>query len=136
MRKSIAFVLIIAMTIALVLPVSAATVDPIQPRFNYINTVYAELSIDELIGVATCSGVMSSRYAKPVKIIVRLQQYRDGSWVTLRTWSATGTIGASYNGQYAVSSGYTYRASVTAYVYDADGGILETATATDSYYYS
>lgn len=132
MKKLIVSVLIILTVFALALPASAATIEPIQPMFVYIGGVTAELSIDETWGIATCTGSLSADYVKPVKITVRLQQYKDGSWITLKTWSKTGTASVVCTGQYAICSGYTYRVSVTGYVLDSEGTILESGNAKQS----
>ena len=107
----------------------AATGDNVaQPMYLYLSGITADLSIDEITGVATCSGTMLSSKYYPVKIVVNLQQYANGFWNTIRTWSSTGNRAVSCSGSYAVYSGYTYRTFVTAYIYDADGNFIESGT--------
>ena len=97
-------------------------------------TVTAYLDIN-LLGVATCEGSATARALVDVKVTVRLQQLTDTGWSTIKTWSATNEGCSSASGKYAVYSGYTYRTTVSAYVYDEDGNIIETGSASDTFEY-
>ena len=104
--------------------------DEVMPRFVAINTIYALLKIDESNGIATCVGEVRAREMVQLKVVVQLQRLEDGMWNTLYTWSNTGTLFASKSGNYAIARGYTYRAKVTGFGYDADGNIIESGSAT------
>lgn len=67
-----------------------------------------------------------------VKTVVRLQQKLDSGWYTVKSWSDTGTCTAGASGSYAVARGYDYRVTVSAYVYDDNGNIVETGSSSDS----
>ena len=129
MKKLLVVIALLCIISTVVPPVSAATSEPAQPLFVYINSVTAGLTINDTWGIANCSGSMVSCSATPVKVTVRLQQYKDGSWLTLKTWTGTGTTSCAASGQYAISSGYTYRVSVTGYVLNSEGVILESGNA-------
>ena len=135
MRRITALLIIVTILCAIAAPASATTIDNIvQPRWTYLNSVYAYLDINWL-GVATCEGRATARDFVNVEVVVRLQQLKDTGWATIKSWTSTGTLTASASGSYAVYKGYTYRVSVTGYVYDASGKLVETGTATDTFVY-
>ena len=132
MKRIAAILVVIGILCTMIIPVSAATNDnTVQPRWSYLNAVYAYLDINWL-GVATCEGSAVVRGSYDVEVIVRLQQKLDSGWYTVKSWSDTGTGGAGASGSYAVARGYDYRVTVSAYVYDDNGNIVETGSSSDS----
>ena len=130
MKRFLAVITVIVLFCGMaVIPAHAATVSVLQPRYTHVSVVQAALTIDESLGITTCYGRVDAKNFDPVKVIVRLQQFKNGYWTTLKSWSATGTMSAICSKQYAVYDGYRYRVSVTGYVYDSNGTILETASA-------
>ena len=135
MRRITSLLIVVTILCAMAVSASATTVDnAVQPRWTYLNSVYANLDINWL-GVATCEGRATAGDLVTVEVIVRLQQLKDTGWATIKSWTSTGTLTASASGSYAVYSGYTYRVSVTGYVYDSNGNLVETGTATDTFVY-
>lgn len=135
MRRLFTFFVILTILASIVIPAHAATsVNTPQPRWSYLNSVSANININS-IGIATCSGRATARENITVKVVVRLQQLTDSGWSTIKSWTVTDTVSAYASGSYAVYSGYTYRTSVTGYVYDSNGNLLETGTSTDTYVY-
>lgn len=135
MRRIISLVIVITLLCTTVIPVSSAVTDStVQPRWSYLTTVKAYLDINWL-GLATCEGSASIRSQLDVKVVVRLQQLTDSGWSTIKTWTATDAGSAYASGVYAVHSGYTYRVSVTGYVYDDNGNLLETGSTSDTFVY-
>lgn len=133
MKRIICLMMIIVVLCSMVGPVSATTADNmIQPRWSYLNSVTAYLDINWL-GVASCTGSAIARNDVEVKVVVNLQQLTDTGWATVNSWSSTGNITASASGRYAVYRGYTYRVTVTGYVYDSNGKIIETGSAIDTF---
>lgn len=130
MKRITAFLLTVILLFSLALPASAAVKETVQPRYTYINSVYASLSINESTGVTTCTGSVSAKNTYPVKVAVYLQQDMGTYWKTVKSWSASGTWSVSLTENHAVYDGYTYRVTVTGYVYDSDGNIMESATGT------
>lgn len=128
MKRIMCFVFAILLLPCLTDSASAAVKEEIEPLYDNINTIYACISIDESTGIATCMGSITAKNTYPVEVDVRLQQYYDGSWHTLKTWSNTGTMYCASSHKYAVYSGYTYRVYVTGYVYNSSGVIIESAS--------
>lgn len=135
MKRVTSLLIIIVILCVMVLPVSATSVDnTVQPRWTYLDSVYAYLDINWL-GVASCEGRATAGDFVAVKVVVRLQQLKDTGWATIKSWTATDTQTVGASGSYAVYSGYTYRVSVTGYVYDSNGNLVEAGTATDTFVY-
>lgn len=130
MKRLFCIFLVLVMLSLMILP-AAATEVTIQPRWTYLDTVSAALDINWL-GVASCSGQGFVRSSNKIEVVVILQQYSNTGWVTLKSWSSTGTTSALASGQYAVAHGYTYRVNVFAYVYDSDGNIIESGSSSQS----
>lgn len=124
-KRLIMALVILSMMTSMAVPISAYNGDTIQPRWDYINTVTANLTIDETLGIATATGRMIVREYSPVEIIVRLQRSTAIGWVTIATWNATGTRTVYCSSKYAVEKGFTYRVTVSGYLYDADGALKE-----------
>ena len=111
--------------------VTSATEYAIQPRFTHIYSVSAGLTIDSSTGLATCEGFGSSKANdNTVSITVQLQQYKNGVWTTLKSWSGSDTVSVSVTGLYYVYKGYKYRTNVAVIVYDANGNYLESTIGT------
>ena len=138
MKKVITILLVAILLVSVVTPVHAVSnveaETAIQPRWTYLNTVSAYLSINAL-GIATCEGSAIATVVQDVKVVVRLQQLTDTGWSTIKSWSATNAGASSAEGKYAVYKGYTYRTTVAAYVYDDSGNIIETGSASDTFVY-
>lgn len=137
MKKYISLVLVMVLLFSSTITASATSNSntiTIQPRWSYLDTVSAYININAL-GIATCEGRATSRDALTVETVVRLQQLTDTGWSTIKTWSSTSVGSASVSKTYAVYAGYTYRTSVTGYVYDSNGNIIETGSASDTFYY-
>lgn len=135
MKKVISLLMVTVIVCTMVLPVSATTGDnTVQPRWTYLDSVYAHLDINWL-GVASCEGRATAGDFVTVKVVVRLQQLQDTGWATIKSWTATDTQTVGTSGTYAVYSGYTYRVSVTGYIYDSNGNLVEAGTATDTFVY-
>ena len=129
MRKTINVICILVLIFLCAAPASAYTQNDIMPFYDNINSVYANLTIDESTGIASCTGMISAKSLYPVSVTVRLQVYKNGDWETLYTWSDSGTWSVTCEGYYAVYSGYKYRVIVLGYVYDSAGNIIESGDA-------
>ena len=127
MKRILSLSLTVVLLLALVIPAGATEADSgISPRYTYISTVSTNLSISNL-GIATCPATCFATNISSVKLTCRLQQYKNGVWTTIRTWTDTGANMGSISQSVAVYSGYTYRTYISCYVYDATGAIVETA---------
>lgn len=109
----------------------------IQPRYDLTDTVTAGLSISSS-GVATCKGRIAPTYDDCTSsVTVRLQRKSGNSWVTLRTWTAsgTGTHGSSAGGIYTLTTHGTYRVYVSGTVVASDGTREPVSKSTPNKYY-
>ena len=129
MKRIFSVVMVLLLLSAFVIPASADGVENnISPRFTYISKVSTNVSINQNTGIATSTAISHADGVASMKLVCRLQQKKNGSWVTIKTWSDTGTQQAGVAQQRAVYSGYSYRTYVTCYVYNAAGSLLESAT--------
>lgn len=124
-KRVLSFLLALLLFISMSLPTNASTV---MPRFLYIELITVCLEIDNIWGIASCEGSVSVESELPVKVIVDLQRYVNGSWVTIKRWEAEGIKHAFLEARYAISSGYNYRTYVQGFVYDENGSIIESAS--------
>lgn len=133
-RKRI-FTLILALLLtASVVPAHAADGEAkskdgyiISPMFTNINMFGNDLSINES-GKATVTSQLWARNCDEVQISAYLQQYSNGQWTTIKSWSTTqsGTA-VALEGVWYVLSGYEYRLVSYGYVYS--GGVLLESTS-------
>ena len=128
MRKLFAIILVCAMLLVAAMPMATASADnTVQPRYTYIVEARADIEVS-ILGVASCSGSLTTRTSNPVKITIRLQESDGSNWMTIKKWEITDTGGVSATKDYAIYSGSSYRVHVTGYVYDDEGNVLESAT--------
>lgn len=135
MKRTLTLLLVCALLLALASPVSAATAEPIQLRFAYINSTTVTFDINENTGVASCYAVCTADPGVTVKIIGTLQQYKNGTWNDVKSWTLICMQVAVMDKQWAVYSGYQYRFYVKFEIYNAMDTLLETHTSSASYYY-
>ena len=76
-------------------------------------------------GKVTISVYLTARNVESVKIDASLQQFKNGNWLTIKSWTNTsaGTY-AGVSGTYYVAKGYQYRLVSSGYVYKS-GNIIE-----------
>lgn len=129
MKKVIPLLLVVILLALWVLPVTTLALEEgASPRFDYISRVSTNVSINKNTGIATCTATCWAPTAASVKLVCRLQQYKNGTWTTIKTWSDTSTHQGSIAQQRAVYSGYTYRTYTSCYAYNAAGTLIETAS--------
>ena len=86
----------------------------------------------------TCKGRIAPTYDDCTSsVTVRLQRKSGNSWVTLRTWTAsgTGTHGSSAGGTYTLTTHGTYRVYVSGTVVASDGTREPVSKSTPNKYY-
>ncbi len=107
---------------------------PLYARYSYITMLSGGLSIDSN-GLATCSGlVIPSKSTTRTVLTVTLEQYNNGSWAGIESWtnSGLGIASISKTGKRYVDRG-KYRVVVNAKVYDSfSGSLLEDENFTTS----
>lgn len=133
LKPHLAFILTFIILLSMAEPVEAS--ETLQPRYTYIQSFTFSLKIDDSTGLATCTGMIDIRTTDPVKIVLYLQKYEDGTWSTIKRWESNGSMCAALSKQIYVSKGYTYRLCAYGYVYDAEGTQLEADSGITSRYY-
>jgi len=96
----------------------------IQPYFTNI-TIFQNYFEISAVGKASVSSYLTGREIDEVRVDASLQQYKNGSWTTIKSWTATsfGT-NAGLNGTYYVAKGYCYRLFSNGKVY-RNGIVIE-----------
>mgnify|MGYP006865238983 FL=1 len=86
-------------------------------------------------GKSTFTSTLTARNVDEVSISCDLQQYSNGKWKTIKSWSGeyAGT-GYVFSKSWYVASGYSYRLKSYAYVYK-DGSMIESDSHTSSNIY-
>ena len=101
----------------------------ITPFFTNISIFNSTLKISSS-GKASVSSYLTARNIDSLTIEVDLQQFKDGKWTSIKSWteSSTGTSGG-LSGSYYVPKGYIYRTVSKGKVYK-DGVLLESTSLT------
>ena len=135
MKKAITRISVVLLIMAMLCPtVLAAEVSTAQPRYTYTYEINAVLDISNGVAFGAASMVVHDNYS--AKLICRLQQLKNGNWVTLKSWSAKDIDYVYASQEWAVASGYQYRLVVLGYTYDDNGNVIETVTCNDYFDYS
>lgn len=97
-----------------------------DPRFEHMSRISSSLSF-EALGRANCTGSFTTYDEYNSRIILVLQQFKNNSWNTYRSWSKdfSGSGAKLLNEKYYVPSGYRYRVVTTAVILNNNGGELE-----------
>lgn len=137
MKKSMVILLVIGMLICTGTYTYAAAPDTgsVSPLYDYIDAYSTGLEIDKSTGVATCTGTCTSLNAYTIKVDCHLQKYMGSYWVTLKTWTKSGTDYVRVQGNWAVYSGYTYRVYTTYKILNSAGTVLESTYRTQTVTY-
>lgn len=131
MKRFANLILAVLILLFAAVPVCAAENESIQPRYTYIASFTASMLVHSNTGISTCTGFVKVNPGYKAKVVCRLQKQVDSAWETVKTWEGTGDGYANVSEKWAVYSYYNYRVYVTAYVYDSDGNIVETAANVD-----
>lgn len=125
---------LIFICVCLILTLFTASVSGIeqinyQTRFTNINIFKNTFDISSS-GQASVTSYLTARNVDSVKIKANLQQYKDGNWKTIKSWSETreGTRGGA-GGKWYVASGNKYRIVSYGYTYE-DGEMIESTSYT------
>ncbi len=130
-RGNLVIVFVCVMLVIMAVPMNASTDATaekeevlIGTRFTNISVFYNDFYITDK-GKAVLTSYIDARNVDECKINIYLQRYQNGSWVTVKSWSATerGTF-CGVGETWYVMSGYQYRMKSYAYVY-ADNELVE-----------
>ena len=127
MKRVFATVLTLVMLCnVLLVPVCAAEQTPIQPRWQDIYSFIIDLDISSG-GTATCvTSVKTTTQTNTIDLSMQLEKYDGTRWVVVKEWTNTYDSEADMTRYRAIPSGYDYRVSVVAAVYDQYGNPVET----------
>jgi hypothetical protein len=141
-KKTITLLLVMILVSTCTNPVLASTTELnndkniISPLYIYISEARARMQIDSG-GKATVETYLSGNSrVTSTKATIRLQQYRGGSWTTIKTWNESSNsrildFGDTYN----VSRGYEYRVQSTVTAYSGSQSESTTVTSNIQSYY-
>ena len=104
----------------------------ISPMFDYISTAEAQIYINSSGKATVSTDVFGNSSVTNISSTIRLQQYRNGSWTTIKTWNESSNSRIlNFSDTYNVAAGYDYRVQsiVTAY----SGTQSESTTLTSSF---
>jgi hypothetical protein len=106
----------------------------VQVKFTNIYAFINNFEISDS-GKSTFTSIITARNVDKVSISCYLQQYSNGIWKTIKSWSGE-YKGTEYglSSSWYVASGYSYRLKSYAYVYK-DGTLIESDSYTSSNIY-
>lgn len=99
--------------------VFATNVQDISPYYDYTNSTTTDIYISSS-GEASATGSLTGYQDITTKVTINLylQQYANGSWKTVDSWSETfNKYRGSLQGESTVSKGYKYRVKASYYAY-------------------
>ena len=98
-------------------------------RWTAIGGVGMSLDFQFLGKAVFATSVLTNNTSYRIKIVTKLQSYRNNTWTTLYTKTKTTTVSSGMlSGSYYVTKGYKYRTRNTITVYNANGGVVEQDT--------
>ncbi len=107
----------------------------ITPKFSYINSFYNDFEISDS-GNVSVSSYLNVDNSNQVKITGYLQQFNDGSWKTVKSWSNTSSGNdVVLKKEWTVASGYTYRYVSYGFVYVGGSMVESTRNESSKIYY-
>ncbi|MGI5901486.1 MAG: hypothetical protein ACOX7U_03295 [Desulfitobacteriia bacterium] len=131
MKKKFTVILLVAI-LAFLLPMQAlaaegpAIDDPIKPSWIAIDAYYNHFSINKYGLAKLGTSVECNPNVNKIEITQKLQQYTNGRWVTIKSWTEVhlDSCIAIMERQWFVSRNYNYRMTSSASVY-IDGTYIE-----------
>lgn len=103
----------------------------ISPRMDYISRASASIYISKGEAIVSCSAYGYQGITTSVKIDAKLQQYKNGKWVSIDTFSKeSNSYRVSIDEKSSITKGYKYRVQATVKAYS--GSKVETRTITSS----
>lgn len=107
----------------------------ISPMFTYIFRAEAELYINSSGKATVETYVTGNSEVTSSKATIRLQQYKSGSWTTIKTWNESSSSRIlNFSSTYYVPKGYYYRVQSTVTVYSGQKSESTTLTSSSQSY--
>ena len=127
-KTTVLFLLIMCMIVtSLSLPAYAKDTeeDSATPYYVAMSGLSATLVIGE-DGYANCTGKVKIRSGYQAEFNMELQRSSNGTlWSPVKSWQTSGNGTLLLNERYSIVSGYQYRVTVTAIVYDSENNFVE-----------
>ena len=136
MKKIVCLLLVVVLVCSLTLPAAAAVIEPAEPCYKKIRSIAIGFDIDESTGIASCYARCIAWSNVTIKITGTLQQYSNGSWVYVTSWTKSGKDMVVLDEQWAVYRGYKYRFIATFSIYDSNGSFVESDSMSRIYDYT
>ena len=103
----------------------------VSPYMDYISRANSNIYISDGKATISCSVYGYQGITTRVKIDAKLQQYKNGKWVSIDTFSKeSNSYRVSINETSSITKGYKYRVQATIKAYS--GSAVETRTVTSS----
>ena len=103
----------------------------VSPYMDYISRANSNIYISDGKATISCSVYGYQGITTRVKIDAKLQQYKNGKWVSIDTFSnESNAYRVSINETSSITKGYKYRVQSTVKAYS--GSSVETRTVTSS----
>lgn len=103
----------------------------ISPCMDYISRANSNIYISDGKATISCSVYGYQGITTSVKIDAKLQQYKNGKWVSIDTFSKeSNSYRVSINETSSITKGYKYRVQAVVKAYS--GSLVETRTVTSS----
>lgn len=142
MKKKIIILFLVMLTVsASTVPVLANSSELskgeslISPMFTYIFRAEAELYINSSGKATVETYVTGNSEVTSAKATIRLQQYKSGSWTTIKTWNESSSSRIlNFSSIYYVTKGYNYRVQSTVTVYSGQKSEITTLTSSSQSY--
>lgn len=124
---------LIVLMLLCMLTVGAWTATPesgIAPQYMGIMQINANLAINSN-GKSTCESkiALNSPVYCADAIMTLYRSSNSTSWTPIKSWSASGKSDVEMSENRYVLSGYYYKVTVTAEIYDASSNLVETASS-------
>lgn len=119
------------LTVVCIVATSGVAAEQITPRFAYIGSISAGISLSgNNVTYYGCGEASSNSHIAGITVKLQRRPVDGGSWVNITSHTARGSYGVSadYDGQYIVNMSYEYRTYVICTIYDSTGKALERAT--------
>ena len=110
MKKPILQVLSALLAIMILLPVVPTKAVEITPFYVYTGVLYAGLSVDSSNKATATGKVVASSSSYPVSGTLSILQYKNGSWITFKSWPTVyGTGSLNLSETCTLVSDYSYK---------------------------
>lgn len=109
------------------------------PRWSYFMSIMGGMEVQDNGKASVIVDVTANEdKVDKIQVVCRVQQLKDGSWKTLKSWTETSDEGApgsvAFEKTYYIEKGYSYRVQLVTKAYK-DGSVKENLTNNFDYGY-